>query len=197
MDIERARREHLRWEILSAVQQRRPEGINESILASALRGEFNLQGSELRCELDYLSDKELLTIADQRATSWLVSLTPYGIDVLDYCAPAPVGVRRPEKDNNMELATLYELRWRILKTLFIGRLRGVNEKVIVQVVLDLSIASGGNQVRRELCYLEAKDLVRVDRKNVQSWVADLTAYGVDVVEGAKKTPRGVERMEEA
>lgn len=52
----------------------------------------------------------------------------------------------------------------------------------------------GDELRRELDYLEDKGLVKIADRERQSWICDLTAYGVDVVEGSKKLPAGIAKI---
>jgi len=122
LDLERARREELRWRVLVALDKQRPEFVAESILLSALRPEYpTLTAVELRCELDYLRDKELVELEGETGASWQARLALYGIDAVEGTAKAPRGVSRPELEVSMEIARRGHLRWRILRTLYIGR----------------------------------------------------------------------------
>jgi len=83
------------------------------------------------------------------------------------------------------------LRWRILATLNAGRPNSVQESLILHVANDLSLNVTVASLRRELDYLEEKELVRVQRSG--HWSAELTGSGIDVVEYTIDCPPGIDR----
>lgn len=53
---------------------------------------------------------------------------------------------------------------------------------------------GPDELRRQLDYLEEKALVRIKDRGESAWKADLTALGIDVVEGSEPMPPGIARI---
>jgi hypothetical protein len=97
MEIEQIRREDARWKILRVIDAGRPVGVNESIIRRVL---FDLSlpfsQAELRCELAYLRDLDLIEIGEADGEQF-AKATAAGVEVVEYTAPAPVGVARPAK----------------------------------------------------------------------------------------------------
>lgn len=87
-----------------------------------------------------------------------------------------------------------EVRWRILMLLHEVYPIGSAEAVIWRRVVDQPLAMTETiALRRELCYLEEKALILIEKGNPHGWFAQLTAYGVDVVEYAVMVPPGIAR----
>lgn len=98
-DIERAKREELRWRILCALDAGRPGLVSETLLQRVLaEAESSVPPRDLRGELTYLRDKALIAIVDTSAATWLTKLAPLGVDVVQYSAEVPVGIERPQKN---------------------------------------------------------------------------------------------------
>lgn len=83
---------------------------------------------------------------------------------------------------DLDKAHREQTRWRILKVLDAGRPLPVNEMVILQVMQDTALPLTPSGLRRELDYLEDRKLVVLSGRNTPVWSAELTHYGVDVVE---------------
>lgn len=83
---------------------------------------------------------------------------------------------------DLEKAQREQTRWRILKVLDAGRPLAVSEMVILQVMQDASLPLTPSGLRRELDYLEDRKLVVLSGRNGPVWSAELSHYGVDVVE---------------
>lgn len=98
IDVEKARRENLRWAILLTLNSARPLGTSEELILSVLRPSFrDLTPKELRIELDYLKHRSLLEIETGGPSGWHADLTRIGIDLVDYTVPCEPGIARPEK----------------------------------------------------------------------------------------------------
>jgi hypothetical protein len=98
VDLEKARREGMRWLLLVALNAGRPIGAGEATLLSAIRGEYpDVTHLELRRELDYLADRKLVEISGKDAPSWHAELNRYGVDVVEYTLPCEPGIARPTK----------------------------------------------------------------------------------------------------
>lgn len=83
---------------------------------------------------------------------------------------------------DLEKAHREQVRWRILKVLDAGRPDPVSEVIILQVLQDAALMATPHALRRELDYLADRKLVIVGARHTPVWTADLTFYGVDVVE---------------
>ena len=85
------------------------------------------------------------------------------------------------------------LRADILLVLNVARPAGANEKLIARTLGDAYDDVGPSELRREIDYLERKNLVEIPRRD-PIWKAELTPKGVDVVEGATETPPGISEL---
>lgn len=96
IDMAKIRRENMRWHLLSAVNLSRPVGIyTEALLpiVQSVYGEATHQ--EVRRELDYLEEREMVRIARDPTDRWFVDLTRTGIDYVEYTIEGQPGIARP------------------------------------------------------------------------------------------------------
>lgn len=95
-DFLKARREAIRWHLLSAVNLSRPVGIYTEALLPIVQSVYvDATHQEVRRELDYLEAREMVTIARDPVDRWFVDLTRTGIDFVEYTIDAQPGVARP------------------------------------------------------------------------------------------------------
>lgn len=98
IDMARVRREALRWLILLTLNNARPIGAFEGLVLSVAQSVYpDATGLELRRELDYLEDRELVKIDKQPTGRWHADLTRYGVDVAEYTVTCEPGISRPTK----------------------------------------------------------------------------------------------------
>jgi hypothetical protein len=98
IDAAKARREHLRWLILLTLNNARPIGAYEGPILSVAQSEYpDATTLELRRELGYLGDRDLVELKKQPDGRWHAELTRDGVDVAEYTVPCEPGVARPEK----------------------------------------------------------------------------------------------------
>lgn len=98
LNIEKQRREQLRWLMLSALDAARPLGANEHLVLSVVRELIqDLTPRELRRELDYLEERGLVKLAQKDTPAWHAELTRDGIDVTEYTVECDPGIARPPK----------------------------------------------------------------------------------------------------
>lgn len=98
IDQAKARREHLRWLILLTLNNARPIGAFEGPILSVAQSEYpDATALELRRELDYLHDRQLVAIERKPDGRWFAELTRYGVDVAEYTVACEPGIARPEK----------------------------------------------------------------------------------------------------
>lgn len=98
IDIERARREGLRWLILLTLNNARPIGASDALIltvAHAQQPDATLLA--LRRELDYLDGRGLIHLTRAEGAPWAAKLTRHGIDVAEYTVPCEAGIARPAK----------------------------------------------------------------------------------------------------
>jgi hypothetical protein len=94
---------------------------------------------------------------------------------------------------DMEQRMREEARWRILRVVDAGRPVPVSEQIVWRVLGDIKLNLSLTQVRRELAYLRDLRLLKIEGEDAETWMARLTAAGVDVVEYNAKCPAGVAR----
>jgi hypothetical protein len=96
---------------------------------------------------------------------------------------------------NIDLDKIHreEARWRILRALDAGRPVPVNETIIMRIIQDIKLPMTPHGLRRELDYLEERELIRVLDKDSGTWSAELTRIGIDVVEYTQPCDAGIAR----
>lgn len=93
---EKARREFMRWIILLALNNARPNGCYEELVLLATQGYYqDATAMELRRELDYLFDRKLVDLKKEPSGRWFCDLTRYGVDVVEYTVDCDPGIARP------------------------------------------------------------------------------------------------------
>jgi hypothetical protein len=99
-DVLKAERERTRWLALSATHFSGSSGTSEGTIAIVLQQLKLFKGkAELRRELDYLAERNLIKIdgRDVDAMDWGITLTRYGYDVVEYTLPCEPGIARPSR----------------------------------------------------------------------------------------------------
>ena len=98
-DLEKARRESLRWLILLALNAAQPVGASEQVVYSAITPMMpDLTQLEMRRNLDYLAERDLITITGRdMQPQWFCKLDRCGIDVVEYTVACEPGIARPNK----------------------------------------------------------------------------------------------------
>lgn len=98
IDHHKARREALRWLVLLTLNNARPIGAFEGPVLAVAQSEYpDATALELRRELDYLADRELVKLDKQPAGRWFCELTRHGVDVAEYTVDCEPGIARPKK----------------------------------------------------------------------------------------------------
>jgi hypothetical protein len=98
IDSAKARREHLRWLIMLTLNNARPIGAFEGPILAVSQSEYpDATALELRRELDYLDDRELVTVQRRPDGRWFAALTRFGVDIAEYTLDCAPGIARPEK----------------------------------------------------------------------------------------------------
>lgn len=94
---------------------------------------------------------------------------------------------------DLETAMREEARWRILRALDAGRPSPVSETLILRILNDNELRLSPAEVRRELDYLEHRELLAVRDRGAPVWSAELTRTGIDVVEYTVPCNPGIAR----
>jgi hypothetical protein len=98
VDLPRARREGLRWNLMLALNNASYLGANENLLLTVAQSIYpDATQQELRRELDYLTKRELVALDKKPSGVWHAALTRYGIDIADYTIDCEPGIARPAK----------------------------------------------------------------------------------------------------
>jgi hypothetical protein len=96
-------------------------------------------------------------------------------------------------DTDLEKVQREEARWRILKALDAGRPQPVSETILLRTLQDIELPVTPHSLRRELDYLEHRELIKIGHKDGPIWTAELTRFGVDVVEYTIPCEPGINR----
>lgn len=98
VDMEKLRREQIRWVLLLALNHARPYGTAEVVLLGAVQGVYqDATALEIRRELDYLEARRLVELAKAPSGPWHAELTGLGVDVAEYTVDVHPGIARPQK----------------------------------------------------------------------------------------------------
>lgn len=98
VDHSKVRRESMRWNLLNTLNKARPYTSNEQFLLEVMRAIYpDATALEIRCELDYLGDRDLVDLNKTPAGAWFADLTRYGVDIAEYTIDCDPGIARPVK----------------------------------------------------------------------------------------------------
>ncbi len=98
IDLERARREELRWLILLALNAARPMGTSEAVIKNAIEPVIlDITQHDVRTELDYLDERGLIHVTGKDGIVWHGKINRYGIDVVEYSVECDPGIKRPRQ----------------------------------------------------------------------------------------------------
>lgn len=98
IDAAKIRRESLRWYLLLALYNARPEELVEAVVQTTMREIYpDVTPMEVRQQLDYLADRELVELRKEPSGRWWSGLTRYGVDMTEYTIECEPGIARPQK----------------------------------------------------------------------------------------------------
>ncbi|GEQ77435.1 hypothetical protein CTTA_4440 [Comamonas testosteroni] len=93
---EKIRREAMRWHLLQIADVARPVGIYTEAMLPIIQSVYaDATENELRRNLDYLEERELVKVKKDPTDRWFVELTRYGIEVVEYTIDCQPGIARP------------------------------------------------------------------------------------------------------
>lgn len=97
-DLARLRREALRWLILLTLNNARPLGCAEGPILSVAHTQYaDASPMEMRVQLGYLADRELVQLTKHPHGPWHAQLTRHGVDVAEYTIDIEPGIARPAR----------------------------------------------------------------------------------------------------
>ena len=99
IDIEKTKREQMRWLILETLNAGRPIGASDRTILTAVQGIIgDATLLEVRREIDYLEDRDLVKVEGREISpDWHAELTHHGVDVAEYTVACRPGIARPKK----------------------------------------------------------------------------------------------------
>jgi hypothetical protein len=94
--MQKIRREAIRWHLLSATNLSRPYGCYTEALLPIIQAVYiDATHHEIRTELDYLEERELVKIKKDGLDRWFVELSRTGIELVEYTIECQPGISRP------------------------------------------------------------------------------------------------------
>ena len=82
VDHAKVRRESMRWNLINTLNKARPYTSNEQFLLDVMRAIYpDVTALEVRRELDYLADRNLVALNKMPSGTWFADLTRYGVDI--------------------------------------------------------------------------------------------------------------------
>lgn len=85
------------------------------------------------------------------------------------------------------------MRWHILATVNLSRPHGMYTEALLPVVQAVYPDATHLEVRRELDYLEERELTHIKKDAMDRWFVDLTRHGIDFVEYSIEAEPGISR----
>jgi hypothetical protein len=97
-DETKRRREFTRWMLLSTLDNARPIGAWEELMLSVVQAMFaDATKNEVRREIDYLDERELVRLKKHPDGRWWAELSRHGVDVVEYTVECDPGIARPPR----------------------------------------------------------------------------------------------------
>lgn len=92
----RRRTETMRWILLVTLNIARPAETQLGMMLSVMRAEYpDATSMEIRRELDYLKDRDLITLRTDTLGTVYAKIDRYGIDIVEYTVDCEPGIARP------------------------------------------------------------------------------------------------------
>lgn len=94
--IAKVRREQIRWFLLVSANVSRPSGMYTEALLPIIQSTYpDSTHQEVKRELDYLEERELVKVKRDSMERWFVELTRHGVDIVEYTVDVEPGIARP------------------------------------------------------------------------------------------------------
>ena len=85
------------------------------------------------------------------------------------------------------------MRWHLLDLANLSRPNGINVVAMLPVIQAVYADATQQEVRRELDYLESREMVTIAKDPLDNWFVDLTRTGIDFAEYTIDAQPGVAR----
>lgn len=85
------------------------------------------------------------------------------------------------------------IRWHLLSLVDLSRPAGIYTEALLPVIQSVYPNATHQEIRRELDYLEARELVTIERDPMDRWFVDLTRTGIEFVEYTIEAQPGIAR----
>lgn len=98
MDMQKAQRETLRWDVLRCLSVAGYVGCSERVVyQTCVELHGWLTPEKLRNEVDYLRDRKLVVIGNESTEQWHLTISHHGRDVVEYTVDCHPGIARPPR----------------------------------------------------------------------------------------------------
>ncbi len=98
IDIEKARREEMRWLMLRTLHAAQPSGMSEVMIRNTIEPVIlDATLIDMRRELDYLEERALVAVTHRDGPVWRAKINNHGIDIVEYTVDCRPGIARPKK----------------------------------------------------------------------------------------------------
>jgi hypothetical protein len=98
IDAQKIRREASRWHIMQTLDNSRPYACHENTVLAVVQSVYpDATALEVRRNLDYLADRQLVTIEKKPEGVWWAELSRYGVDIVEYTVDCEPGIARPQR----------------------------------------------------------------------------------------------------
>lgn len=95
---------------------------------------------------------------------------------------------------DIEKANRERTRWIILQTTHVSGSAGTSEGTLAIVLQNVKLYQGGERMRRELDYLEGRQLITIEGRSLSpEWGVKLTRAGYDLVDYTIECEAGIAR----
>lgn len=96
IDHARIRRESIRWFLVVAANVSRPQGCSVEAMLQVVHAVYSdATELEVKRELSYLEERDLVKIQRDGMDHWFVQLTRHGVDLAEYTSVVEPGIARP------------------------------------------------------------------------------------------------------
>ena len=86
-----------------------------------------------------------------------------------------------------------DMRWHLLAAVNLSRPTGIYTEPLLAIVRSVYPDATHQEVRRQLDYLEARQMVLIAKDPMDRWMVDLTRVGIDFVEYTISAAPGIAR----
>jgi hypothetical protein len=98
IDHAKVRRDAMRWYILLTLYNAQPTGCYEELILSTISAMYeDATALEVRNQITYLAERELVRLRREPAGRWFGQLSRFGVDIVEYTIDVEPGIARPVK----------------------------------------------------------------------------------------------------